>query len=92
MGPTGTSAVDPVICKTTGQVVHQLNRKIFALGRRSAGHRLAMKSVLNTPFLLDTLRMDPNEDLWHLDPPFDIVSPNDLLYTPPYQHKECSLL
>lgn len=37
------------------------------------GHQLALRSVLNTSFLLGTLRMDPTEVLWqepNLDPPF----------------------
>lgn len=81
-GPTGTGAVDPAICKAR-QVVQQLNRN-FCFSKKISwerGYQLAMKSVLNTPFLLGTLRMDPNEVLWqepNLDTPFDVVSPNDL--------------
>lgn len=98
MGPTGTGTVDPVICKTTGQADGtSAQQKYFCFRKKiswEGGHELAVKSVLNTPFLLGTLRMDPSEVLWqepNLDPSFDIVSPNYLhpSYTPLDQHKEC---
>lgn len=86
-GPTCTGIVDPVICKTTGQVEHQLPKtplQRYLLEKEISwerGHQLAMKSVLNSPFLLGNLRMDYDEVLWqdpNLGPSFEVAPPHDL--------------
>lgn len=95
-GPTGTGAVEGDLQGQEGGTAAQ--QKYFYFRKKISwerGHQLALKSVLNTPFLLGTLRMDPNEVLWeepNFGPPLLMLFHQmtyTLLHTPPDQHKEC---